>query len=65
MALTDKELASTYKDLLTLNNSNSGIPSNPTTIQDGNGSNTSISLGTKELAITPIADNAVFFVANF
>ena len=55
--ILDKKPSEIVKDLLHLNNGNSGIPSTPTTIQDGNGSNTSIALGTKGLAITPTVDN--------
>ena len=37
MALTDKTIAGTYKDLLDLDNSNNGVSSTGTTVKDGLG----------------------------
>ena len=65
MALTDKTVASTYKDLLTLNNSNSGVASGGTTIQDGNGTNTALTLGTRNSKFQPASDHtSTFLVEN-
>jgi hypothetical protein len=65
MALTDKTVASTYKDLLTLNNSNSGATSAGTTIQDGNGTNTALTLGTRNSTFRPATDHtAILSVEN-
>ena len=57
MALTDKTIAGTYKDLLHLNNSNSGATTNGTVVQDGNGTNTGLTLGTGKVKFTPSADS--------
>ena len=57
MALTDKTIAGTYKDLLHLNNSNSGATANGTVVQDGNGTNTGLTLGTGKVKFTPSADS--------
>ena len=57
MALTDKTKAGTYKDLLHLNNSNSGATANGTVVQDGNGTNTGLTLGTGKVKFTPSADS--------
>tara|TARA_R100001463_G_C3532008_1_gene221731 strand:- start:246 stop:1010 length:765 start_codon:yes stop_codon:yes gene_type:complete len=64
MALTDKTIASTYKDLLTLNNSNSGMASNGTVIQDGNGTDTGIKLGQKSLQFTPAVNTSSTMVVK-
>ena len=65
MALTDKTVASTYKDLLTLNNSNSGVEGNGTVVQDGNGTNTALTLGTRNSKFQPNLDHtATFTVEN-
>ena len=57
MALTDKTIAGTYKDLLHLNNSISGATANGTVVQDGNGTNTGLTLGTGKVKFTPSADS--------
>ena len=57
MALTDKTIAGTYKDLLQLNNSNSGATANGTVVQDGNGTNTGLTLGTDKTKFTPGSDS--------
>tara|TARA_R100000700_G_C3175533_1_gene150400 strand:+ start:2037 stop:2801 length:765 start_codon:yes stop_codon:yes gene_type:complete len=64
MALTDKTIASTYKDLLHLNNSNNGASSSGTVIQDGNGTNTGLTLGTRALKFTPAADNTTAMLVS-
>ena len=56
MALTDKTIASTYRDLLTLNNSNNGLATNGTVLQDGNGTNSAVNIGIKSLKVAPSAD---------
>jgi len=53
MSLKGKQPKDTYKDLLTLNNSNNGFSSNGTVIQDGNGTDTGVKLGQKSLQFTP------------
>ena len=64
MALTDKTIATTYKDLLTLNNSNSGVTASGTTIQDGNGTNTALTLGTRNSKFQPNSDHTQVFVVD-
>ena len=57
MALTDKTVASTYKDLLHVDNSNSGITSTGKTVKDGDGNSSCMSLGTNKLSVTPAANS--------
>lgn len=65
MALTDKTIASTYKDLLTLNNSNNGVAAAGTKIQDGNGTNTALTLGSRNSKFQPVSDHtSIFLVEN-
>ena len=65
MALTDKTIASTYKDLLTLNNSNNGAIGAGTKVQDGNGQNTALTLGTRNSKFKPVSDHtSIFSVEN-
>ena len=64
MSLTDKTIASTYKDLLHLNNSNSGATSSGTVVQDGNGTNTGLTLGTRNIKFTPAADNTTAMLVS-
>lgn len=65
MALTDKKIANTYKDILTLNNSNNGVEATGTTIQDGNGTNTALTLGTRNSKFQPASDHtSTFLVEN-
>ena len=65
MALTDKTIANTYKDLLHLNNSNNGATSSGTVVQDGEGTNTGLTLGTDKAKFAPGADStATMLVSN-
>ena len=63
--LTDKTVANTHKDLLHLNNSNSGVDTSGTTIQDGDGANTMLTLGTRLTKIQPtVAPHVTSFAVN-
>ena len=64
MALTDKTIAATYKDLLHLNNSNSGATSNGTVVQDGNGTNTGLTLGTDKTKFKPGTDSTTTMLVS-
>ena len=64
MALTDKTIANTYKDLLHLNNSNSGATANGTVVQDGNGTNTGLTLGTDKTKFTPGTDSTTTMLVS-
>ena len=57
MALTDKTVASTYKDLLHVDNSNSGLSTTGTTVKDGDGASSCIGLGKNKLSVTPAANS--------
>ena len=64
MALTDKTIANTYKDLLHLNNSNSGATANGTVVQDGEGTNTGLTLGTDKTKFAPGTDSTTTMLVS-
>ena len=57
MALTNKTIASTYGDILQVDNSGSGRTANGTTIKDGLGQSTALTLGSDKIKITPATDS--------
>ena len=57
MALTNKTVASTYGDILQVDNSGSGRTANGTVIKDGLGNSTALTLGQNKVAITPSSDS--------
>jgi hypothetical protein len=57
MALTNKTIASTYGDILQADNSGSGRTANGTTIKDGLGQSTALTLGSNKVTITPSSDS--------
>ena len=57
MALTGKSPAGTYKDLLTLENSNNGVDSTLRNVRTGNGTNTSISVSDRSLLVKSSTNN--------
>ena len=57
MALTGKTPSGTYKDLLTIENTNNGVDSTLRTVRTGNGSNTSTSISDRSLIINSSTDN--------
>ncbi len=61
MALTGKTPAGTYKDLLTLENSNNGVDSTLKNIRTGNGSNTSTTISDRALAVKSATNNTTAF----
>ena len=63
---TGKSIKSWYKDLLQVDNSNSGITTTNKTIKDGDGDSTAIALSDDTFAIRPITDDttSTFVVAD-
>ena len=53
MALTNKTIASTYGDILQVDNSGSGRTAGGTTVKDGLGQSTALTLGQNKVKITP------------
>jgi len=65
MSLTGKSPADTYKDLLKVDNNNSGIDSTARIIESGDGSDTAITLSDRHLNVQSATDNTTAFnVAN-
>ena len=66
MSLTGKTKASTYKDILQMNNSNSGVDTTARNIVDGEGTASAISLSDDQVGITPQNDDTttVFKVSD-
>ena len=65
MSLTGKSPSATYKDLLKVDNNNSGIDSTARIIESGDGSDTAMSLSDRALAVKSNTDNTkAFNVAN-
>ena len=56
MALTNKTIASTYGDILQADNSGSGRTANGTTIKDGLGNSTALTLGQNKIHVKPYSD---------
>ena len=59
MSLTGKTKASTYKDLLQMNNSNSGVDTTARKVVDGEGTASAISLSDDSLYIRPRNDDTI------
>ena len=57
MALTNKTIASTYGDILQVDNSGSGRTAGGTTVKDGLGQSTALTLGQNKVKITPSSDS--------
>ena len=53
MSLTGKTKASTYKDILQMDNSNSGIDATTRAVKDGEGTESALHLSDDQVAITP------------
>ena len=53
MALTNKTIASTYGDILQVDNSGSGRTANGTVVKDGLGQSTALTLGGDKAKLTP------------
>ena len=57
MSLTDKTVKTTYKDLLEIDNSNSGIDSTLRAIKSGDGTSSAIQISNGKLKVLPSADS--------
>tara|TARA_Y100001938_G_scaffold136944_1_gene200510 strand:+ start:2207 stop:2992 length:786 start_codon:yes stop_codon:yes gene_type:complete len=64
MALTGKSPAGTYKDLLTIENSNNGVDSTLRSVNTGNGSSTSISVSNRALQVKSSVNNVRTLAIN-
>ncbi len=57
MSLTGKTKASTYKDLLEIDNSNNGVDATTRAIKSGEGTSSSLSISTTKVLVKPSADS--------
>ena len=57
MSLSNKTIASTFKDLLYINNSNNGVDSHIDQIRTGNGNGSSLFLSTNNFKVQPTSDS--------
>tara|TARA_Y100000592_G_scaffold94391_1_gene159076 strand:+ start:374 stop:1162 length:789 start_codon:yes stop_codon:yes gene_type:complete len=57
MSLTNKTIASSYKDLLQIDNGNNGVSTSTKQIKSGDGTNSCVSISDDQLAIKPQNDN--------
>ena len=66
MSLTGKTKASTYKDLLQMNNSNSGVDATTRAVVDGEGTASALNISDDVVKVTPQSDDttAVFSVTD-
>ena len=65
MALTGKSPADTYKDLLEIDNSNSGVDNTARDIKTGNGASTSLKVSDRSCIVTSSTDNTgAFYVQD-
>jgi hypothetical protein len=66
MSLTGKTKASSYKDILQMNNSNSGVDTAVRTVVDGEGTSSALRLSDDNLKVQPINDDttSVFIVGD-
>ena len=63
--LTGKTPKVTYKDLLQVDNSNSGLDGTPRAIKDGEGVTSALKVSTDEVEVSPVSDSTTAFrVAN-
>ena len=64
MSLTNKTIASSYGDILQVDNSGSGRTSGGTAIKDGLGQSTALTLGSDKVKITPSSDSTTAVVVE-
>jgi len=57
MALTGKTIASSYKDLLIINNTNSGVDSTTRNVEDGEGTASALNISDDVVTVKPNNDN--------
>tara|TARA_Y100000593_G_scaffold93672_1_gene189440 strand:- start:4254 stop:5036 length:783 start_codon:yes stop_codon:yes gene_type:complete len=62
MALTNKKVSQSYKDILTVNNSNSGIDGTARKIEDGEGTQSCASLSSNVLQVQPASNSGTTVV---
>ena len=60
----NKDIATTYGDILQCNNGGTGRTTNGTIIQDGKGNGTCLRLGENRLGVRPIANDAIAFTVG-
>ena len=59
MSLTNKTIANSYKDILQVDNSNSGITTSLKTIKDGEGTSSVVSISDDSVSIVPVNDDTI------
>jgi len=66
MSLSGKTLANTFRDLLNMDNSNSGVDSTTRVVKDGLGTSSSLHLSDDVVGVKPQNDDTVatFFVED-
>tara|TARA_Y100001963_G_scaffold123951_1_gene174366 strand:+ start:3730 stop:4518 length:789 start_codon:yes stop_codon:yes gene_type:complete len=64
MSLTNKTIASSYGDILQVDNSGSGRTADGTAIKDGLGQSTALTLGSNKVKITPSSDSTTAVVVE-
>jgi|TARA_R100000084_G_scaffold48201_2_gene19929 hypothetical protein len=64
MSLTNKTIASSYGDILQVDNSGSGRTANGTRVKDGLGQSTAMTLGGNSMNLTPSSDNTSTFAVE-
>ena len=57
MSLTNKTIANSYKDVLQVNNGNSGVDATTRPVKDGGGAGSSLFLSDDTLQVRPVNDN--------
>ena len=57
MSLTNKTIANTYKDILQVDNSNSGLTTVARRLKDGNGTRSALKISDDEIIVHPNNDN--------
>ena len=57
MSLTDKTIASTFKDIIAISNSNAGFDTNIDQVKSGNGNGSALYLSTNNFKVQPSADS--------
>ena len=62
--LTDKKISNTYKDLLQVSNSNSGVDATSRYISDGEGTDSVLSISTLKVGVGTSSPTVAFEVAG-
>lgn len=57
MSLTNKTISSTYKDIISIDNSNAGFDTNIDQVRSGNGNGSALYLSTNNFKVQPTADS--------